>query len=258
MSGRESVDVTFFVPCYNEAENIAATLTTIESVVSTRSLSYEIIVVDDNSRDGTSAVVHAYRGAKADVPIRLQRNERNMGLGHNYLASASRARGRYYMLVNGDNDIPAVTISMILDHLGRADVIVPYLENQASRPLYRRVLSRLFTFLVNLLGGHRLRYYNGPVLHFRTNVERFKPNAAGFAYQAELLCRALDHGCSYLEVPFRSAMWPNTKTSAFHISNIVSVTASLGRIFAARLRRVFARRKAKVVVPAVPFDRPDS
>lgn len=243
MNVNESVDVSFFVPCYNEADNIAGALDTIESVARGKGLAFEIIVVDDASTDGTQAAVEAYCSRNGDAPIVFHRNRRNRGLGYNYLSWASGARGRYYMLVNGDNDISAETISTVLDLLGRADIVVPYLANQEERPLYRRVLSRTFTFLVNRLGGHRLRYYNGPVLHLRANVERFRPNTIGFAYQAELLCRALRHSCSYVEIPFRSAMWPNARTSAFHVSNIVSVLLSLVRIFLYRMAVVEPRRK---------------
>lgn len=137
------------------------------------------------------------------------------------------------MLINGDNDIPAEDLAAVIAMRGKADIVAPYIMNQNERPFLRRGLSYLFTAFVNLASGNHLRYYNGPVLHVRENVIRFEPPTFGFAYQAELLCRALSRGCSYLEVPFHSLKRHYGRTAAFRFSNIVAVTQSLVRIFAA-------------------------
>ena len=51
------LDITFFVPCYNEEKNVTKTLNTIISAVNKTKLSFEIIVVDDKSEDLTKEVV---------------------------------------------------------------------------------------------------------------------------------------------------------------------------------------------------------
>ena len=50
-------DISFFVPCYNEEQNIAKTLGKIISSVNKTPLSYEIIVVNDGSKDTTAEIV---------------------------------------------------------------------------------------------------------------------------------------------------------------------------------------------------------
>lgn len=252
MSAGDPVDVTFIVPCLNEAGNVTGALGTIESVMKGRALSYEIVVVDDGSSDGTSAVVEAHARSNPHLPVVLHTNERNRGLGYNYLAWASRARGRYYMLVNGDNDISECTLATVLDRLGRAEVVIPYLENQEDRPLSRHIISKMFIFIVNLLGGNRLRYYNGPVLHLRENVARYRPNASGFGYQAELLCRVLRHGGSFVEVPFRFAGSDYVLSSAFRPRNFASVAKSFARILIYRLASSSSPRKRPRHVGAAP------
>lgn len=223
-------DVSFLVPCYNEEANAVGTIETIESCLKGRRLTYEIIVVDDASTDATVARVEAYRAAHPDRLVSLHCNTENHGLGWNYALGAFLAKGRYYMLVHGDNENPPAVISALLDSLGSADMIIPYVENQHERPFIRQVISRTFIALVNLLTGHRLRYYTGSVLHLRENVERFKSKASGFAYQAEILCRALNHGCSFREIPYQAVVRPDRKTSVFYMRNIISVIMSLCRI----------------------------
>lgn len=224
----DSIEVTFLIPCYNEARNVTGALETARKIMEGKGVSYEILVVDDASTDRTSEVVEDYAKTHPEMPIALVRNPKNRGLGHNYLEGASRGKGRYYFLINGDNDIPVDDLGSILEQRGKADVIIPYLDPD-TRPLFRQLISRTFTLIVNVLGGHRLRYYNGPVLHLRANVIRFRPNTKGFGYQAELLCRALREGCTYHEVPFRS-LAKTRLSSAFRLSNVFRVLGSLLRI----------------------------
>ena len=224
------LDVTFFVACYNKGPNVAGALETIASIARDTNITYEAIVVDDASTDNTYEAIQSYCRANGHMPVTMHSNPENKGVGYNYLSWARHARGKYYILVNGDNDIPAEDFVAIVNLRGKADMIVPYVSNQRDRPFLRRFLSRLFASLVSLLGGHHLKYYNGPVLHLSENVVRFAPNTTGFGYQAELLCRALKHGCTYVEVPFRSIVRHAGRTAAFRVSNAMSVLRSLGNI----------------------------
>ena len=237
-----SVEITFFVPCYNEEPHIRQTLQTILDLMKEKPYSFEVLVVDDASSDASAIIIEKFCRDNAGTPIVLHRNTVNRGLGYNYLHSADFAKGRYYMLVNGDNDIPQDALSGILDQLHKADIIVPYVENQGDRPWIRQSLSHLFTFLVNILAGHKLRYYNGPVIHLTETVKNLRPETMGFGYQAELLCRALNQGYSYCEVSFRCVVKQKTHLAAFRLKNIISVLSSLGRIFNQRLRDANARK----------------
>ena len=236
MVSKDTLDISFVVPCYNEAEHVTSALNTLKAVTSARRLRYEIIVMDDGSSDETSAVVQAYQNAHPEFPMTLHRNPTNRGLGWSYFEGAQMAQGEYYMIVNGDGDLPAETILKIVDHRGEADIINPYLANQYDRPLIRRIISYTFTGLVNVLGGHRLHYYNGPVLHRRVNILGVKTRAKGFGYQAELLCYLMRKGCTVVEIPFFSA-YRHHQTDAFRLVNIFSVSRSLIRVFLTRFIR---------------------
>lgn len=230
------IDISFFVPCYNEADNITASLDAIYSVMKDKKITYEILVIDDGSVDGTIEIVNAYRNAHKDLPIIVHRNITNLGLGRNYLKWAKEARGIYYMLINGDNSILASDLETILAERGKADMIIPYVVNQNDRSLHRNLLSRLYAACISLVSGHRLKYYNGPTLHLRENIIGLELKASGFAYQAEILCRALYRGCSYIEVPLHYIKKPEGMSSAFRLMNVASVFKSFFRIALYRIR----------------------
>lgn len=224
---KEGVKISFFVPCYNEAQNVTIALEIIRTSAEVRNLTYEILVVDDGSTDSTSEVVQQYAKQHPAVPIKLFRNEVNRGLGANYLRMVSESSGEYYMIVFGDHCVP---IDNLLEKIGEADIVVAYLQNPEVRSYTRRLISFVFTTLVNLISGNHLRYYNGAVIHKRENLLRCDGIGSGFGFQAEILCQLLAEGCTYVEASYRADQRKKDGTAAFKLTNILSVAASLYRI----------------------------
>lgn len=246
--------VSFFVPCLNEEGNIGRSIDTIVAVMERLRRPYEILVVDDASLDGTIAEVTNCCRRYPFVRIKLIRNAFCRGLGRNYFIAAQRARGEYFMMVNGDAAEPPESIRAILECLGRADAIVPYFGLRESRTLARRSLSRTFTFFVNVLSGHRLRYYNGPVLHRTENVRMWFAETVGFGYQAELLCRLLDEGITVHEVQIANSDRETGASKAFKMGNLLSVANTLFHIALRRLERQAFRlgTKSRPALPPTP------
>jgi glycosyltransferase involved in cell wall biosynthesis len=230
-------DITFFVACYNEEDNIVGTLNELTAALEELHCTWEIIVNDDGSTDKTLEVVRNYIGEHPDLPIYCHVNERNKGLAQSYIDGAFYGRGKYYRLVCGDNVEPKETFVAILNHLGEADIIIPYHAEARGKAWYRKMLSGTFTRIVNLLSGHRLKYYNGLAVHLRYNVMRYHTDAQGFGFQADLTTRLLDQGFSYVEVPTINQERTKGNSKALTLRNFLSVTHTLFEIFIRRLGR---------------------
>lgn len=259
MGGTGVSSITFFVPCLNEEGNVGRTIDTIIGVMDGSDRPYEILVVDDASVDGSAAEVLERRRRDPGVRIEVIHNRFCRGLGRNYFIAAQRARGDYFMLVNGDAAEPAESIRAIVSHLGEADAVVPYFGAHETRTRPRRLLSRAFTLLVNLLSGHRLRYYNGPVLHRTENVRTWFAETAGFGYQAELLCRLLDEGISVVEVQIANSDRNRGFSKAFTPGNLLSVANTVFHIVLRRLERgAFRFLRGGPGVPASREGPPDA
>ena len=225
--------VSFVVPCYNEEKNVAATLETIRSACGNLGLSYEAIVVDDGSRDGTGAAVERYRSQHPDESVILVKNEINRGLSYNYFKGAEIGRGEYYMAVFGDHSEPVEALLAILRKMGQADIVIPYIDH-SKRSFARWMISKAFSNLINCIIVQRVRYFNGPVLHKRADLLGRSGRNAGFGCQAELLAQLLKDERTYVEVliPFNNRI--SGGSSAFRFSNFVAVSGSLWRIFKIR------------------------
>jgi len=239
-AGEKAVDLTLFVPCLNEEARVAATLETIRDTLRDYALSYEVLVVDDGSTDGTAGVVEAFIRANPDAPISLHRNPRNLGLSRSFVDAAFRGRGTYFRLVCGDNVDSKRSMKAVLDLLGRADLIVPYYPVLPGKSRFRRLVSRAYTLIVDALSGYRLHYYNGCALYRRYDVMRWAPYNYGFGFQADLITKLLDERATFLEVPLEGFhLTKDRGGSAVNMRNFLSTSHTLLEIFLRRVRRLF-------------------
>ena len=230
MDNMEKITLSIFVPCFNEERNIIKTLNNIKESV--QDINYEILVTDDGSKDKSVEIVEKYKKENPNLNIKIFRNDTNQGLGFNYYATAYKAVGKFYMLVNGDAVEPKNTIKKMLDSLGKADMILTYFPGKNDkRSLRRKILSKIFVILVNVITFNNLKYYNGPAIHLLENVKLYGTGAFGFGYQAELISVLMTLKKTYIEVNVENTIREWGTTKAFTLHNLLSVGRSLIVIF---------------------------
>jgi hypothetical protein len=117
--------------------------------------------------------------------------------------------------------------------------VVPNFENNDSRTPPRRITSKVFVRLCQVISGLKYSYFNGPTIHRRKNVARFKPQSSGYAFQAELLCTLTYLGYQFTEVTIDNHDREEGKSRAFNFKNLVSVSHSLLQILFMRIRNFF-------------------
>ena len=236
------VDITFYIPALNEQDNIVQTLDKIVFVMSSSKVTFEMLVYNDCSTDNTRGVVEDYIQSHPGYIIKLINNRERRGLGYNYKDGAFIGIGKYYMMICGDNSETEESMREILNLTGKADILIPYFGGLDTRSRFRKYLSKLFTFLVNLISGHNVKYYNGVVLHLRQNVICASPTSSGFGYQAELISKLLDMGKSYLHVNVSNNDRSSGITKAFMLQNVMAVIHSLLQISLRRTKKVLFKK----------------
>jgi glycosyltransferase involved in cell wall biosynthesis len=249
------VDLTLFIACYNEEENIEVTLDSLLAALGEVCCSWEIIIIDDASTDRSVELIRAYQARNPHVPIHLKVNEHNRGLAHNYKAAAQLGSGTYYRLICADNCEPKETFVTIFSSIGAADIILPYHTDVPGKTLFRRSLSKTFTLLVNLISGRWLRYYNGLAVHRRDNIIRCTARMEGFGFQADIITRLLDEGASYVQVPVTAQERTKGRSKVLTAKNFLAVSRTLLELMGRRLTRLGRAAVARRTALPAPPDR---
>ncbi len=196
---RDQKTLTIIIPAYNEEPTLAAVVAKVARLAERYASDYEIIVVDDASTDRTGAILDDCAAKNPHIhPIH---NPKNMNFGWNFQKGLELARMHYVSFIPGDDDISEDSLERMIGAIGRADFVLLYHSNYEARHWLRRIVSKLFVCIVNLLFGLTVRYYNGPAM-FRTDILRAVPiTTFSFAFVAEIVVRLIKRGHSYIEVP---------------------------------------------------------
>jgi len=220
--------LSIVIPAFNEAANIRATVSEVLWAIGDKFEDYELIIVNDGSADATGRIIDEL--AAADPHVKAVHNERNMGFGASYRRGVGLARMNYVGIFPGDNEIIGHSIAAILELVGSADIIVPFTMNMEVRPYSRRLFSRLYTLIMNMLFTCELQYYNGPVIHRRDVLQATPINTSGFAFQSTLLVRLIRSGHSFIEVAMYLRPRLGGRSTALKLKNVLNVCLAIARL----------------------------
>ena len=190
-------DFSIIIPALNESVFIEKTVNQVTNSIPIGK-TFEIILINDCSSDETGALMD-------NIALPLENayvihNKVNMNLGGSYKIGVENARGNYVIMIPGDNSFSSSSINEILEAYDEADIIIPVHKNlKEFRSYSRTVISQLFTFIVNISFHLNVSYYNGIVLHKRSNINLISLNSNSFFYQAEAIVRLIRKGSSYVE-----------------------------------------------------------
>jgi len=199
--------ILIVVPTYNERENITALIDLIFEVYA----GAEVLVVDDNSPDGTGDIVAGL--AERDKRLHLLRRAGKLGLGTAYVAGFRYALEHEYDVVfemDADFSHDAHEIPNFLNALQNADVVIGsrYSTNTTSVvnwPLKRLVLSYSANIYTRILTGMPMHDATGGFNCFKTSVLRSIAlddiHSNGYAFQIEIKFRAWRKKFRLKEIP---------------------------------------------------------
>ena len=141
------------VPAYNEEENIASCIKNLDSFLSKTNWDYEIIIVNDGSKDKTSEVVHGF--LKKIKNLRLVEHFPNRGYGGSLNAGFAQAKKEFICFVPSDNQFDVHELPKLFDKLQNenADLVSGIREND-NDPVHRRIVRWLWNTGLRAMFGY--------------------------------------------------------------------------------------------------------
>jgi glycosyltransferase involved in cell wall biosynthesis len=196
------VQVSVVIPIYNEEANVAELVARVGAALQRTGKSYELICVDDGSRDGSAALLEALAAERPWLkPLYLIRN---YGQSAALQAGFDAAQGEIIVTLDGDlqnepDDIPELL--KILDQRPEVDVISGWRRERQDRTVSRKLPSAAANAVISSVTGVKLHDYGCALKLYRADVIR------GLRLYGELHrfipALAAEVGANIIEVPVR-------------------------------------------------------
>lgn len=222
----KKITISLVVPAYNEEKIIRENLKKIVGFLSCQKYIWEIVVVDDGSKDRTSEIVESLKNPR----IKLIKLSKNRGKGAALREGVKNTLGDYVIFTDADLSVPIDFLSRFLEKLkdGR-DVVIGSRRTKGSKiikhqALLRETMGRFYTFLSKLITGTNIsdftcgfKGFTGRAAHAifsKSLVDRW-------SYDVEILYLANKLGFRILEIP---VSWINREETRVSLGSAVTTS----------------------------------
>ena len=246
------------VPAYNEEKRIERTLLSVVQYLESQSYSYEIIVVNDGSEDGTAGVVtRLSRGAPA---IRMIDYKENRGKGWAVKQGMLSAKGALRLFMDADNSTTVDQFERVIPHFeGGADIVIGSRRVEGARitlhqSWFRENLGRVFNLVVRSINGLHIEDTQAGFKAFTAEAaESIFPLQSiwGWSFDVEVLNIADALGLSVKEVPIE---WRNDPGSHVSLIDSFGIISDIFKVRWRALRGVYGERRNSSVADGTPSE----
>jgi glycosyltransferase involved in cell wall biosynthesis len=186
------------MPAHNEEANIEAVVRSCLEVLPALARDFEIVVVDDGSRDSTPQILD--RLAHEDEHVIAIHHEINRGYGDALMTGFANTRGEYVMFMDSDRQFDIADLERFLPYVGAYDVVAGYRIKRQDPPL-RLLYANIFNMAVRVFFGIRVRDIDCAFKVFRGDLLRgMRLEIGGALINTEMLAKARKQGATLTEV----------------------------------------------------------
>src|SRR5438270_1491015 len=220
------VDLTIMVLAWNEADNLRTLLPRIRAVLERLHLSYEVIVVDAGSTDGTPRVA-------AEGGARVAR-QTEPGYGGALRMGFGVARGRYVATMDGDHQHDPDFLEAMWAERDNAALVIAsrYVEGgRADMPIYRKLFSRILNRVYGFGLGVQFRdMSSGFRLYRRSVINSIAIEGRNFDVLEDILLRVVADGHQVVEVPLHHKARLTGRSHVMLLQFVVSYLRTFWRL----------------------------
>jgi len=184
------MELSVIVPLYNEEASVSLLYEAIVNAVHPLGIDYEILFVDDGSRDNT--IPEAMKLAEKDKHLRIIKFRRNYGQTPAMAAGIDHASGRILVTMDGDLQNDPGDIPMLLEKIAEGhDIVVGWRHKRQDKLITRKIPSRIANWMIGKItgvpirdNGCSLKAYNADVIKnipLYSEMHRFIPAMTSLA-----------------------------------------------------------------------------
>jgi glycosyltransferase involved in cell wall biosynthesis len=190
--------ISVFLPSHNEEGNVERVVRSYLAELPRVADDFEVIVVDDGSRDRTGEI--AERLAAEDTHVKVVRHPVNRGYGGAVISGIRAATKQYVLLCDGDGQFDPSDVERLSKYVPEYDVVAGRRVRRAD-PLIRRINGKAWTILVRALLGITISDIDcGFKLFKREKLEGMDLRAHGAMISTELMARLAGRNAKVKEV----------------------------------------------------------
>lgn len=193
------MQISIMIPALNEEKRLAGTVFhVIEAARQCGGVLLDIIIVNDNSTDGTADVI---KKLEMEFPfVHSVCNNINLGLGSGLKKVVKIAKYKKFMIIPGDDDLDQEIILTVFRNANKADIITTYFLNEECRGRFRVFLSLLFRMIYFWTFSVPVQYIQGPALYPTERIMQLNIISKGISIAPEITTKLLRLGYSFYEV----------------------------------------------------------
>ena len=193
-AGTRLGELSYFFPAHNEEANLRGLVEEALSTLPGLAETFEIVIVDDGSKDGTPRLADEL--AAAHPKVRVVHHPTNLGYGAALRSGFAAARSAHLALTDGDRQFKVADLGLLIERLqaGDVDAVVGYRIRRAD-PLVRTVYARLYQLANRIFFGLTVRDVDCACKLFtRASLEGVNVESGGAFFSAELLIKLRARG----------------------------------------------------------------
>lgn len=192
---------SLILPAHNEAENIEPVVQHALDVLPTYFDRFEIIVVNDGSRDSTGEIID--RLAREDARVRPIHHKKNRGYGGALTSGFEASTGDHVMFMDADRQFDILDIERLYPFISSHEIVAGF-RMMRQDELHRRIFAEIFNLVVRILFGVHLRDIDCAFKIFDGDLIRsLRLSSPGALINTEIQAKARRQGARLQQVGVR-------------------------------------------------------
>jgi glycosyltransferase involved in cell wall biosynthesis len=190
--------LSVFFPCYNEQDNIERVVKSTLDVLTALKIDYEVIIVDDGSKDKTGET--ADKLAEKYEHVKVVHHSVNRGYGAALQSGFKAATKEYVFYTDGDGQFDIKELPMLFKYTADYDIVTGYRIKRQDN-LIRKLNAFCWTTMVNLLFGMKIKDMDCAFkLYKRRIFDDIKMASSGALINTEIFARAKNKGYKIFQI----------------------------------------------------------